>query len=177
MPASPQQRAAKCCRLAAAASCKALSTRRSSELQRSASLPAALRSKRRRLPSLSSAHSTSVGLSSDFRRTFIRLPLDFRRTFVRPTSYLRHRPTSLLTSSSYVLLASSTCRPLPCCPVDLTSCRLHVLRDTILQSCVLHIVVMHLVVLCLVAYLVAFCRTIVVRLGRFKPYIVLEFCN
>jgi hypothetical protein len=131
---------------------------------------------------------TFVGRSSDFRQTFVGLPSNVRPSCVLPTSssYVLLASsltsssyvllTSLLTSSSYILLMSSTWRPVPCYLVDLTSCT-HVLRDTVLQSCVLHIVVVHLVVLCLVAYLVAFCRTTVLRLGRFKPYIVLKFCN
>jgi hypothetical protein len=64
-----------------------------------------------------------------------------------------------------------------CVTADVTSYRLDVLLNIVVQTCVLHIVVVHLVVLCLVAYLVAFCRSTVLRLRRFKPYIVLEFCN
>jgi len=44
-------------------------------------------------------------------------------------------------------------------------------------SCILRTVIVHRVVLCPIAYLAAFWRTTVMWLRRFKPYIVLEFCN
>jgi hypothetical protein len=126
-------------------------------------------------------------------------------SYVRPASSSYVRPASLLTSSPYVpadvivlrlvcvivdviILRHACVIHMPSCALlscrlDVlhprpapTSCRLDILRDTVLQSYVLHIMVVHLVVLCLVAYLVAFYRTTVLRLGRFKPYIVLEFC-
>ncbi len=145
---------------------------------------------------------TSIGFSSDVRPTFLRPTFVQRPACIiinvivlrpacitvdgialrpcwrhHPTSYLRHywrhRPTSCWRHPPTVLrpVVLPTWHPAP------TSCCLDVLCDTVLQSCVLHIVVVHLVVLCLVAYLVAFCRTTVLQLGRFKPYIVLEFCN
>jgi hypothetical protein len=90
---SLQQRVATRCRLAAAASCKALPTRRS----RSCNVAP--------LPAIAAAavelYTFDVGLSFDFRRTFVERPSDFRPTFVgrpcnfrpsnfRPTSGLRH---------------------------------------------------------------------------------------
>jgi hypothetical protein len=54
---------------------------------------------------------------------------------------------------------------------------LDVLRITLLQSYVLRTVVVRLVVLCPATYLTALCRSTVLRLGKFRPYIVLELCD
>jgi hypothetical protein len=115
--------------------------------------------------------------SSNFRSIFGGL------SCILPTSSLMSLPTSLL--------ASSNCRPTPCHPsscvlrldgstsyaLRTTVLRLDVLRTTLLQSYVLCTVVVHLVVLCPATYLIAFCRSIVLRLGGFRPYIALELCN
>ncbi len=75
-------------------------------------------------------------------------------------------------------------RPVVLRPDGSTSYALHtsvlcldVLRTTLLQSYVLRTMVVRLVVLCPATYLTAFCRGIVLRLGKFRPYIVLELCN
>ncbi len=114
-----------------------------------------------------------------FRRTTLRpayviADVIVTSSYYRPTyviadvivlpSCIRHCTTVMHTS----LLTSLYSRTAPCRPAYLTSCALcvvvlplDVLRNTILQSYVLRTVVVHLVVLCLAAYLIAFCRSIV----------------
>jgi hypothetical protein len=157
----PQQRVATRCRPC-----------RNGEQQRFAGLTAALRS------SAATCHRWAllVWLPSNFHRTSVQLSSD-----VRPTSVLRL--AYVIADVTYrrhywrhhiVVLHPNVLRPLSC-RLDILSS--YVLPLDVMQSYVLRTMVVHLVDLCPAAYLIAFCRSTVLWLGRFRPYIVLEFWN